>query len=404
MKIFETLRAEKYFLPALFLAALAARLAYSLRLSPLSISPDSLDWTGIAGQLVSGKGFGDTWRAPGYPVYLSAIFLIFGKSVAAVRVFNALLGSLNCLVIFMAGKKLFGSAVGRIAALMLAFYPYLIAYSGDLLSETLLTLMISLSLLMIIESSENPSTMNLVLTGVVMGLTVLTKATILPFFLLACGWLWWNTKKLKAALIVGALTLLTIAPWTARNYAHFKQFILVSPGSYSLWLASNDEALHLETTGELDSPVGVTFHWSPERANELNKLPLVESEKIYKAEALAWIKANPEKFHFLIRKRLVHFWRLYPMMAYKWQKAAAMLTSGIYIPLCFIGIILSIKDFKKTSLLIALFAVYTFVHLFYTAMVRYRVPIDPFIMIFAAYTVHYVYAKFAKGGLNEKIR
>ncbi|PKM92545.1 MAG: hypothetical protein CVU80_02785, partial [Elusimicrobia bacterium HGW-Elusimicrobia-4] len=106
-----------------------------------------------------------------------------------------------------------------------------------------------------------------------------------------------------------------------------------------------------------------------------------------------WIKNNPEKFRWLVKRRLIHFWRLYPMMAYKWQKVVAMMTSGIYIPLCLIGIILSIKNFQKTSLLICLFIIYTLVHLPFVATLRFRIPIDPYIIIFAAYTIHFIWIK-----------
>ncbi|OGR60589.1 MAG: hypothetical protein A2X34_03070 [Elusimicrobia bacterium GWC2_51_8] len=68
-----------------------------------------------------------------------------------------------------------------------------------------------------------------------------------------------------------------------------------------------------------------------------------------------------------------------------------MATSGLYLPLAAIGFFLSLAAFKKTSLLLALFATYTLSHIFFTTTLRYRIPIDPFLIIFAAYSLDRAY-------------
>ncbi len=384
---------ENKFLLLIFLFALFIRLLYVIQLPLQKISPDAYDWIGIAENIVSGKGFGEAWRPPGYAAFLSAVFFFLGKSIVLVRLINSILGSLTCIFIYFIGKKIFTDTIGKISSAILCFYPYLISYTGDLLSETFYTFLISLSLLFILITGETPNIKNNIATGIILGITALTKATILPFFFLACFWLWWKTKKIKIGFIAGMFTLLVVAPWTVRNYLHFKKIILVSPGYQSLAKSNNDEAMILETTGEKSEPAAAEFNFTPTRYHEIERLPRMESEKIFKQEAIDWINANPEKFRWLVKRRLIHFWRLYPMMAYKWQKIAAMLTSGIYIPLCFIGIILSIKNFRNTSLFIALFFIYTLVHLPFAVVLRYRVPIDPYIIIFASYTIHFLWIK-----------
>lgn len=382
---------EKTFLKLIFLLSLAVRIAYVVRLSPQNLSLDSYDWINIAENIAAGNGFADTWRPPGYSVFLSIIFLLFGKSVVIIRIINSVIGGLTCVTIFFIGKKIFSSAAGKIASLLLCFYPYLIAYAGDLLSETFYTFLISIAVFFILICVEKPNLKNSIITGIIFGVTALVKATILPFFLFACGWLWWKTKKIKTGLYAGIFTLITISPWTLRNFIHYDRFILISPGYQSLWIANNDHTMILETSGERDKPMAENY--VTPRQQEILKLPRMESERIFKQEAIDWIKNNPGKFKWLVKRRLIHFWRLYPMMAYKWQKIAATVTSGIYIPLCFVGIILSIKNFSKTSLLIFLFIVYTLVHLPFAVVLRYRVPIDPYIIILASYTIHFIWIK-----------
>lgn len=382
---------EKSFVFFLFFLSLSIRIIYVINLSPQSLSLDSFDWMGIAENIAAGHGYGDTWRPPGYAAFLGILFFLFGKSIILIRIINSILGALTCVLIYFIGKKIFSSAVGKISAILLCFYPYLINYTGDLLSETFYTFLISLSVFFILICSEKPNLKNVFLTGVISGITALTKATVLPFFLFVCGWIWWKTKKIKNAFLVGIFTLITILPWTFRNYIYYKHFILVSPGYQSLAGSNNDTAMLLETKGECDTPMNEGY--TPPYYSAILKLPRMESEKVFKKEAIKWIKNNPEKFRWLVKRRLIHFWRLYPMMAYMWQKYIAMITSGIYIPLCFIGIILSIRNLQKTSLFIALFIIYTMVHLPFAVVIRYRVPIDPYIIIFASYTIHTLWLK-----------
>ncbi|HBB68202.1 MAG: hypothetical protein A2X28_11340 [Elusimicrobia bacterium GWA2_56_46] len=386
--------AHRYFLRfpvALFLAAFLIRLAYVLFFAHGQLSPDAYDWMDIGWRIARGQGFGGSWRPPGYAFFLGGFFFIFGKSATPVFLAQAGLGAATCVLTAKTAERLFNETVGRIAGTLAAFYPYFIAYTADLLSETLLTFLLAASVFYIVKTSREPGWKNLAAAGLLAGLTALTKSTTLPFFLCACAWLWWQTGKLRTGFLVGVFTLLTIAPWTFRNYFYHGQgyTMPVSTPWYTLYNAVSDEALYGEMRGGSDVPStdAAPSLLPPKDWDYISNLPLPERDKLCKERALAWIKENPYKFAHLIRLRLVHFWRLYPMMAYKWQKYAAMATSGIYIPLCFLGIILSAGEFKRTSLLLALFATYTAVHLVFFAMIRYRVPLDPYIMIFAAYAI-----------------
>ncbi|OGS11615.1 MAG: hypothetical protein A2234_02445 [Elusimicrobia bacterium RIFOXYA2_FULL_58_8] len=392
---------------ALFLLAFFIRLAYILFVSRGELSPDSYDWMATGWQIAQGQGFGGSWRPPGYAFFLGGMFFIFGKSVIAVLIAQALLGAGTCVLAYKTAATILNTATGRITGTLAAFYPYFIAYSADVLSETLLTFLLAAAVFFIVRTSREPGWKNMAASGLLIGLTALTKSTTLPFFLLACAWLWWQTGKFKTGFIVGTFTLLAIAPWTLRNYYHYDQgYVMpVSTPWYTLYCASCDEALYAEMRGETDVPSDKNARSliDPPDLEYISSLPVPERDKLCREKALTWIKGNPDKFLTLVRLRFVHFWRLYPMMAYKWQKYAAMATSGLYIPLCLIGIFLSIREFKKTSLLLALFVSYTAVHLFFFSMIRYRVPIDTFIIMFAAHTLERAYTALTRSRAHARM-
>lgn len=399
-KIRGWLEAERNFLYAALGFAFLLRLAFVLKTGTGGLSPDAGDWMSSGWAIAAGSGFGNSWRPPGYAFYLAGVFSVFGKSIMAAKVLNAVLGTATVLFTYLTAKALLNPGTARIAAALTSFYPYLIAYTGDLISETFLAFIISAAVLAVVKTAQNAAWKNLALTGVLIGCAGLTKSVVLPFFLLACGWLWWQTGRFRTGFLVGVFTLLTIAPWTLRNYFHYdKGYVMpVSTPWFSLYGSACDEALLNETTGDLLKGPGqksVDQFLPPDWA-AVAALPLPERDKYCKEKALGWIKDNPDKFTWLLYKRFIHFWRLYPVIAYGWEKAAAMATSGLYIPLAAIGFFLALPAFKKTSLLLALFASYTAVHLFFVVTLRYRVPIDPYVIMLAAYALSEGYGRLLR--------
>lgn len=377
--------------------ALLVRLAYALPLPADKLSPDAFNWMNIGESVATGSGFGDTWRPPGYAAYLGALFFVFGKSVAVGRAMNAVMGALLCLLIFRIGRILYNERAGIIAATLAAFYPYYIAYSGDMLSETFFGLMISWSVYLILASRDTRDWKIWCLTGAVLGFTSLTKSTITPFFLFALIWLAWRTRRFVPVLLIAAVMAGTISIWTVRNHFYYRHFIPISTMWRSFYGSNCDEAAVLEASGELDTPQpdSITEKAIPKDYFQILELPRMEQEAVFKERALLWISSNPDKMIWLMKKRFMHFWRLYPMMAYRWQKLAAKVTSGIYIPLCCIGLLLSWRSWRDTLLPVGLFVLFTGVHLFFAVTLRYRIPIDAFILIFAAAAITIIFERFA---------
>ncbi len=392
------LKPENNFLYAVLGFSLLLRLAYVLKTGPGGLSPDAHDWLETAWRVASGRGFGNSWRPPGFVFFLTAVFKVFGKSAMAAKLIQALLGTATVALTYGTARRLFTRGTARVAAVLLSFYPYLVAYTADLLSETFLTFILACAVYYVTRVGAEPRWKNIVPAGILIGLAGLTKSVVLPFFVFACAWLWWRSRSFKAGFMVGVFTILTILPWSFRNYFHYDSSYVMPVSSpwFSLYGSSCDEAFWNENRGELDSPQTFANNSPaiPKDWGYLSSLSMPERDKICKEKAVGWIRANPDKFLALIRLRLSHFWRLYPMMAYKWQKYAAMATSGLYIPLALAGLLLSLQAFGGAALLAGLFFFYTLVHIFFVVTLRYRVPIDPYVIILAAYALERGYLWF----------
>jgi hypothetical protein len=102
-------------------------------------------------------------------------------------------------------------------------------------------------------------------SGLLLGLCVLTRSTALAFLPLAAVWLYVALRRngriaFAAPLVVVTVAVLTLVPWTVRNYAAYGHFVLVdTTGGYNLWLAAQgvrDEERMQAELATVEGPVG----------------------------------------------------------------------------------------------------------------------------------------------------
>jgi hypothetical protein len=203
---------ERRRLLALFVLALLLRCAFSL-VYGLGAPPerwgDDADYDAIASRLVLDHQYENNWFPPGYPFFLAIVYSLFGHSLAAVRLLQALLGAAACVVVYLIGRDTFGPAVGWFTGLALAAWPGHIYMSWRIMSETLFTLLIALSVYaarpLLAAATRGggagagtdaapsgavhrPVRLALLL-GLALGAATLVKSNLLAFPALVIGWL-----------------------------------------------------------------------------------------------------------------------------------------------------------------------------------------------------------------------
>jgi len=241
----------------LVILALVLRLGFVLGYEqyPLFLGDDA-GYDDVGQNLANGRGFvlqtGDPVNGfvyepmvgygPTYPTFLGLTYFLFGHSVTAVRVIQALLGAATVIVMFLIACAVFGEQVARISGFLTAIHPALISYSGMLLTETLFTFLIALSAGAMILAIKSRTPKAWILAGIISGLMVLLRAEALLIVILGGVFvLWYGEKrhKMRNLLIFAAFLVLTISVWTVRNYIVFNEIILVSAnGGKTLWLST----------------------------------------------------------------------------------------------------------------------------------------------------------------------
>ena len=230
-------------------AGLVLRLFFVLKL-PVSDSGDApfyieLAWNwlkkGVYGAAVEGQLTPLDARVPGYPAFLAAIFSVAGNSSRAVMLAQAMMDLATCFLVALIAARLAPESSRRRVALaglwLAALCPFTANYTAVVLTETLVTFLTALAILVLIEA-ETRDAANAppfgkcalspwFLAGVVAGFGALVRPET-PLLLLAMGLVlvakWWrpvNWMKLaRAGVLMGVGLLLPLAAVGRAELAH----------------------------------------------------------------------------------------------------------------------------------------------------------------------------------------
>ncbi|MCL4469424.1 MAG: glycosyltransferase family 39 protein [Deltaproteobacteria bacterium] len=184
-------------------------------------------------------------RAPGYPVYLAAVYKIFGVKPAIALFLQIVLSGLIPLFLFMNAELLFSKRVARIAAALSIVEPVSIIYANILYSETLFVIFLLISTYFFIKSLKNKNTTALFVSAITAGIGAYFRSVILylplayAFMYISVSWLSFK-DRIKYALGIVLITGLTALPWITRNYIvdRYKGFCSIQDINLYNWRAA----------------------------------------------------------------------------------------------------------------------------------------------------------------------
>ncbi len=359
--------------------------------SPFAISfyaPDSVVYDTIAQNLVAGTGYQwgnvpSAYEPPGYPLFLTLCYLLFGRNFLAVALFQCLLGALSAVLVAWIGLLLFSRRTGYVAGVLFALYPHSLFWTGAILTDTLYVFLSLLALGLLIRYKQTKSVGMLTAASVAFGLTLMTRSTLLPFiaFLLIFFGVVHRADGLKKYFFRSFLFLLilipTMSPWIIRNEYTFHQLIITdSKGAIAL-----AEAFGPNATGGTggDSTAGIDYVQYP----DLKGHDVEEADR-YFADATLGIQQHPLRLLTSIPHKFWNMWR--PNYA-----NASLRNNLIFVPLYLfavvfgiIGMVLCWVRLRHFLLLYLYIAYHVVIHSVMYGIIRYRLPVEPILLLFAA--------------------
>ena len=376
---------------AIVFAALVLRVGFVLTRENRYYFPDTDQYAGIARNLLAEGSLSydaghRACRSPGYPVFLAGCFAVFGEDARAVRLVQAAIGALTCLLVYALAREMFGPIVGLFAAAAAAVYPFFIFYTGLVLTETLYTAVLAALLPAILLSKR--SRWWLPVAGLAGGAAILIRPpTLLLLPLLLLPSLWRKPLRRRA---IDALIILTIAgacvvPWAWRNYRIFGHFVPTTlTTGMSLYEANSPYA---------DGGPGIdSIPWdSLDRAwrarHPGEELDEYARDQHYRGLAVAWMREHPGEFLRLAGVKLLRTWNIAPNDPAHRSGALVAVSAVSYAPavlLAIVGMVAHRRRFRDWGCLLIPALYFSALHAVFVGSVRYRAPAMPFLIVLAA--------------------
>ncbi len=229
--------------------------ALVLLVAILTISPgpvgsfeDDGIYTVLARSLASGEGFrltnlpgspNATHYPPGYPFVLSLLWRVspdFPENVALLKFANAVFLSLGALgTWFFARSRLGMSTLAAGAAAVLATISIVVLYvTGLVLSEPLFIALLMPALVFTERSAESGDLKDAALAGALLGALTLVR-TLGALALPAAIVVLLARRKMRAALVLGAVASIAILPWQVWQSVHAGEVAPVLTGKYGAY-------------------------------------------------------------------------------------------------------------------------------------------------------------------------
>ena len=332
---------------------------------------------------------------PLYPFFIAAVYTVAGECPLCALYAQCLLAGLTAGLIFLMGKRLFGTPVGVLSALFLMVHPSAMTWGGMLIRETLILLTFALTLFATLEIRQGLTNRRVILLGAAYSLLIHTDPRFLfyaPFLALYLfiprrpgKWGW------KPAFLLTFVTILLMVPWTVRNFIAYDEFVLIDTRTLGF----------IQMKGVED----ISYLKPPPEIAEISRLhgalPAVDppgpaSEETTVKTPVTEMDSRPERGHALdkARENFLEFWRVCrfrdghsPKFMPKWSRSHNYGSVLYFAPLLLLTAVGGFLSWRldRTTTVILLFPLlgHTLLHVVTPfANTRYRLPIElPMILI-----------------------
>jgi len=371
-----------------FALAMVARIGASVAVPAQFGFFDEEEYFEWATGLLAGKEL-TLFKPPGYAVFVAGAFVLFGHSIQAVRAAQALVGGACAVLLYAIGRRLFGHWPGVLAGAVFGIYPMAIYLAVVMYPQCLISLFLYAAVYGGLLATDSPSVGKAAIIGVIVGLGSLCVPAIIPVLAAIGVWVLVAARhrplavRLRFVAIAAVFVLLSVAPWTIHLWQRTGRFVPIATiGSHALWVQNNPDAKvgHATQVRPTSGPL----------YDKLQSLDRVDEARLLQREALRYIIGHPWRYVRLCAGRLAFMFRPYPTPVtrtryatgpYKWVAAVT------YTPLALfsaVGLYLGRK--QPLGWLVALvIAFYAIGYAAVSTLVRYRLPVDGLLGVFAAY-------------------
>ena len=409
----------------IFAVALTVRLIHiwQLRPSPFFdvLMGDARGYDEWAQRLAGGDWVGADvfYQAPLYPYFLGVIYAIFGRDLMVVRIVQAVIGSTSCVLLGMAGARFLSKRTGMIAGLGLALWAPAIFFDGLLQKSVLDMFFVCLALFLIARlvgirpfdklraapskvEGRDPGTgirITWLALGLAMGALALTRENALVFILVILIWASFRVERRMAIAAFAAGLAIVLLPVVVRNYSIDGGFyVTTSQFGSNFYIGNNAQAdgtyasirfgrgapeferidakeVAEAAVGRSLSPSEVSRYWTGRALGYITSQPV------------SWLRLTGRKMLLLVnRDEMVDTESQQSYAEWSWplRLLGGIGHFGVLVPLAVFGVIVTWHDRHRLWIVYALVLTYAASVVMFFVFARYRYPLVPFLLLFAA--------------------
>ncbi|HMD88619.1 MAG TPA: hypothetical protein VKF38_05605 [Anaerolineaceae bacterium] len=365
---------------------------------------------------------GSIRRGPVYPVFLGLVYKLFGASGSSL-IFSqsALLGLLGIIAFFTSFFIFKSFWIAFITGIVTVIFPALLWYVDRLYLELIFSLLVLLMIGLAYRALTNSTWWNLALFGISAGIAALCKAILLLFpIFLACIVLIFFLLKvkpfnflnknilLKFFIFPSLVMLITISPWTIRNYMVSGTLTLVSSNTglefYRGNIYADQNSFLLKKTNvqiwaivEQDQNPILSQNGLPTPISESGIQPPLLSSKIdalFNPMMLKFILQHPVQLGIKILKQIPAFW----IFGENRTNSLGFFVMALFTFFIFIEGFLLLKDTSVFGYIVLAFTIYaTLIYAVILAWARYSIITYPPMLIVGCYwAVQWIISKRQK--------
>jgi 4-amino-4-deoxy-L-arabinose transferase-like glycosyltransferase len=368
---------------------------------------DETSYSLLAGRLASGYGysFSEAWYpfAPAgvptahwsflYTAFIAAVYALVGFHPLAIRLISAVAGGILLpLILYRLTRRVVPERpnLALIAAACAAIYAYFVLFSAMLMTETFYIVAIlwsverAIALEQQLRAGERPGWKLLLGFGISLALATLLRQAILPWVVILFAWLLWAGRRhnnvqqaIRSLLVSGSVLFLFILPFTIRNYLAFGDFLLLnSNAGYALYSAQHP--LH-GTSFQAFTAAPLPADIDPYPVNE------AQWDQALMWRGIQFIIEDPGRYLLLSLSRAADYFMFWPSSETTLiNNIGRVISFGLFLPVMIYGLLLSRHKWRRFELFYIFILFYSLLHLMTWSMVRYRLPVDALLLIFAA--------------------
>ncbi len=243
----------------------------------------------------------DTYRMPGYPIFLAIVYLFGGINPWAAIAVQILISLISVILVYKIAIQLtLNESIAKIATLLFCIDIHSIFIANLLYSDTLFVLLFLTSLYYFFDGYKRKKVMQIAISSLFMVFASFTRPVSLMFPVILIAILFFFNKGaikwgIKASAIFGVLYLTLIGGWVLRNHNVYDRWKISSTGGFNLlmYYAMSTES---QITGKAPEAIKIAFQKQADSLGFMKMNNVFDQSDLYTKIGWDYIKVHKMQY------------------------------------------------------------------------------------------------------------